>query len=295
MDKVRAEDPTHLEDIRTEIDIFGSLDHPYICRFFRAIETDAQVIIAMEYLDGGTLLDYMNAKAELPEAEIHAYFAQIISAISYLHTNIVCHRDLRLENLCFDSRHNLKVVDFGLSCRFNPARPLMDVPCGCPSYGAPEVFLRGDYTPLVDIWSAGVILYTLAVGRLPFPGNTPDEVLTYIGGQGPSFPAFLSDALIDLLRQILVREPANRFWVADIQTHPWMAAATALGAPSGGGGKRRVSWWQRVKAKFRRKEKKPKPEKPVGKKQKEDVTTLLLDVATDTRSIMNEMRSKRRQ
>jgi serine/threonine protein kinase len=258
IDKKRQNDPNHLDDVRAEVDIFRSLNHAHVCRFHEAIDTPDEVIIAMELLTGGTLLEYVNSH-DLTEQDVRHFFTQLLSALNYLSEQGVCHRDLRLDNICLDARRNVKVIDFGFGHRLDPASPHMDLLCGCPEYCAPEMLREEPYTASADIWSAGVILYAMAAGSLPFYGETREETVQLVISQALEFPEAMSAELVDLLRRILVKEPAGRASLAEIAAHPWVRG-------SGAGHAARRShvpesespphgWWHRLKAKFMGKKK----------------------------------------
>jgi serine/threonine protein kinase len=260
IDKERDGDPHHLDDVRSEVDIFSSLSHAHICKFHEVVETPTQVVIAMELLGGGTLLEYVNGH-ELGEQDARRFFGQLLSALAYLAEQRVCHRDLRLDNICLDNRRNVKVIDFGFGHRCDPAAPHMDVLCGCPEYCAPEM-LRGEpYLASVDVWSAGVILYAMAAGALPFFGETREETAHLVLTQQPAFPPALSPALADLLARVLAKDPAARLSLAEIAAHPWMHAqegapsGAARGAPLPAAQTPPRGWWARLKAKFKGKRK----------------------------------------
>jgi MAP/microtubule affinity-regulating kinase len=261
IDKERADDPHHLDDVRAEVDIFSSLDHRYICKFREVIETPTQFIIAMELLAGGTLLEYVNTH-DLSDREIRTFFVQLIDALKYMESVHVCHRDLRLDNICLDNRRTVKVIDFGFGHRYDPADPTMDVQCGTPQYSAPEV-LRGDpYAPSVDVWSAGVILYAMAAGALPFNGDTREDIAHAVVTDEPDFPPSLGPLLTDLLTRLLTKDPAARIPLGDILAHAWVTSTES--ASQGGGAPRGAvpsaesppkGWWARLKQRFAKKKK----------------------------------------
>jgi serine/threonine protein kinase len=220
IDKVRPGDPTHLDDVRAEVDIFRTLEHPNICKFYEVIETADQFVIAMELLAGGTLLDYFNSH-ELTDQEIGNFFSQLLSAMIYLRSCNVCHRDLRLDNICLDGRRNVKVIDFGFSCRYDPGL-VMDTLCGCPEYCAPEMLQGLTYTAAVDVWSAGVILYTLAVGELPFSAETREETTDLVLDTEPEYPETIRPDLVNLIKGLLEKDPAKRLRLEQIEEHSWI-------------------------------------------------------------------------
>jgi serine/threonine protein kinase len=137
----------------------------------------------------------------------------------------------------------------------------MDMLCGCPEYCAPEMLREEPYLASVDIWSAGVILYAMAGGELPFFGETREETGHLVLTQQLEIPESMSPELADLLRHILIKDPAGRYSLAEIAAHPWMQG----GERSTQGAARNVplpaaqtpprGWWAKFKAKFKGKKK----------------------------------------
>ncbi|VDO84565.1 unnamed protein product [Schistosoma margrebowiei] len=112
------------------------------------------------------------------EKDARCKFRQIVSAVQYCHQKMIVHRDLKAENLLLDAELNIKIADFGFSNYFSNSQKL-DTFCGSPPYAAPELFLGRKYEgPEVDVWSLGVILYTLVSGTLPFDGKNLKQLLT---------------------------------------------------------------------------------------------------------------------
>ena len=133
----------------------------------------------MEYADGGELIEYVEEKQGLEEIEVRALFKQMISAIDACHSQGIIHRDLKLENVLFDSKakSRIKIVDFGISgrCKGNTAEK---TDAGTIRYMAPEV-LEGSDTkanPAIDLWALGVMLYCMRYYKFPFNGDTPQQV-----------------------------------------------------------------------------------------------------------------------
>lgn len=174
-----------------------------------------------EYASGGELFDHIVQNKRLKEREACRFFQQIISGIEYVHKLGIVHRDLKPENLLLDKNKNIKIVDFGLSNLYK-TNELLKTACGSPCYAAPEMIAGKKYVGLrVDIWSAGVILYAMVCGYLPF--DDPDTQLLYkkIMNGDYTIPSHVSPEGKQLIKAILNTDPDKRYTIEQIRTHPW--------------------------------------------------------------------------
>ncbi|XP_053211325.1 MAP/microtubule affinity-regulating kinase 3-like isoform X3 [Panonychus citri] len=214
--------PSSLQKLFREVRIMKMLDHPNIVKLFQVIETEKTLYLIMEYASGGEVFDYLVAHGRMKEKEARAKFRQIVSAVQYCHQKRIIHRDLKAENLLLDSQMNIKIADFGFSNEFSPGQKL-DTFCGSPPYAAPELFQGKKYDgPEVDVWSLGVILYTLVSGSLPFDGANLKELRERVLRGKYRIPFYMSTDCENLLKKFLVLNPAKRASLEVIMKDKWM-------------------------------------------------------------------------
>lgn len=163
-----------------EIDVVKGIDHVNIVKYYRCIETTRRIYIVMQYVENGSLLDMIQKRSQIPEDEAKSIYRQLVSAITYCHSKNIVHRDIKCENLLFDSNNVLKVIDFGFARRYDNRlkRNLSETYCGSYSYACPGI-LRGEpYDPkYADVWASGVVLHAMVTGRLPFDDTSFTRLL----------------------------------------------------------------------------------------------------------------------
>uniref|UniRef100_A0A665UDS5 non-specific serine/threonine protein kinase n=1 Tax=Echeneis naucrates TaxID=173247 RepID=A0A665UDS5_ECHNA len=209
--------------LKSLADLF--LPHPIISfavKLFEVIETEKTLYLVMEYASGGEVFDYLVAHGRMKEKEARAKFRQIVSAVQYCHQRRIVHRDLKAENLLLDADMNIKIADFGFSNEFTVGSKL-DTFCGSPPYAAPELFQGKKYDgPEVDVWSLGVILYTLVSGSLPFDGQNLKELRERVLRGKYRIPFYMSTDCENLLKKLLVLNPVKRGSLEQIMKDHWM-------------------------------------------------------------------------
>ncbi|XP_036379934.1 serine/threonine-protein kinase MARK1 isoform X2 [Megalops cyprinoides] len=214
--------PTSLQKLFREVRIMKILNHPNIVKLFEVIETEKTLYLIMEYASGGEVFDYLVAHGRMKEKEARAKFRQIVSAVQYCHQKRIVHRDLKAENLLLDADMNIKIADFGFSNEFTIGSKL-DTFCGSPPYAAPELFQGKKYDgPEVDVWSLGVILYTLVSGSLPFDGQNLKELRERVLRGKYRIPFYMSTDCENLLKKLLVLNPCKRGSLEQIMKDRWM-------------------------------------------------------------------------
>ena len=215
----------------SEIKIHKSLHHPQIVAFEHYFEDTENVYILLEMCQNQTLNELLKRRKRLTEIEVQCYIVQLIKALKYLHSHRVIHRDLKLGNLFLTDKMELKVGDFGLATKLDFEGERKRTVCGTPNYIAPEILDgKSGHSYEVDIWSLGVIVYTLIIGKPPF--ETQDVKTTYkrIKMNNYSFPegAVISEAAKNLITEILVTDPSKRPTLDQILTHDFFNQGTSI-------------------------------------------------------------------
>jgi polo-like kinase 1 len=197
----------------SEIKIHKSLHHPNIVSFVHYFEDTENVYLLIEICQNQTLNDLLKRRKKLTELEIQCYTIQLIKALKYLHSHRIIHRDLKLGNLFISDKMELKVGDFGLATKLEFDGERKRTVCGTPNYIAPEILEgKSGHSYEVDIWSLGVIIYTLIIGKPPFETNNVKETYKRIKMDYYSFPenAIISEPAKELIQSILVLDPTKR-------------------------------------------------------------------------------------
>lgn len=213
------------DSIKREIEIMKLVGgHPNIIDIYDTFESDTFMFIVMELCPNGELFDYLTKVVRLSEKKTRAIMKNIIEAVSWLHNKNIVHRDLKPENILLDKNMNVKISDFGFAMKLENNERLTDL-CGTPGYLAPEILICSMYDNApgygkeVDMWSIGVILYTLLSGSPPFWHRRQIIMLRMIMEGRYSFSQQdwddISDDSKDLIKNLLVVDPGTRFTAQD--------------------------------------------------------------------------------
>ena len=222
LDKSKIKDEIDIEHISREIEILKSISHKNIAQLYESISTEHNFYLIMEYIEGGDLGDYIAQNVSLSENLSCYFFRQLISVIEYLNDMGITHRDLKPENILLDSAHkNIKVIDFGLS-NYCANSELLKSACGSPCFASPEMLSGKSYLGVTtDLWSAGIVLYSMLVGTIPFDDLEINTLYERIKIGTFYIPSSLSLSCIDFLKQILHINPEKRITIEKIKKHPW--------------------------------------------------------------------------
>ncbi|CAD8083530.1 unnamed protein product [Paramecium primaurelia] len=215
--------------IAREAVILEQLKHKNIINLYgyKLFPEKSEAVLEMEYLKGGSLLDFVLENGPLNEKLARYLFNQILDALSYMHKNNVIHRDLKLDNILFinNTKFQIKIIDFGLAYLSGTGVPF-DEPLnvGTILYIAPEI-LSGKLKKInfcLDIWALGVILYYLIFGEYPFNGKDNAETFLLISQGIIKFPRQVSFELITLIRELLNPNHESRIKLQDLQKNKWV-------------------------------------------------------------------------
>jgi len=216
----------NMGQLEKELDIISTLDHPNIINFFEYYEDKQYFHIITEICSGLDLFDKFK-DTEIEESKIITVFSQIVYAIYYSHNQGIIHRDLKLENIIFENTSEeaqIKIIDWGLSAKFENETNRLKTQTGTPQYIAPEVF-KGCYDSQCDIWSIGVMAYEMIVWKFPYNGKTVEEYQLSLKNDvvNYDYSAFkkVSSKCIDFIKGCLQKNPIKRLTIKQCFEHPW--------------------------------------------------------------------------
>ena len=200
-----------LERFRNEVRMARRISHPNVCRVYDIGETDNQVFLSMEYVDGEDLSSLLHRIGRLPSDKALEIARKIGAGLAAAHDKGVLHRDLKPSNIMLDERGEVLIMDFGLA---GLVHEIADVRSGTPAYMAPEQLAGNEVTARSDIYALGLVLYELFTGKPAFPGNTRDEIARVRRESTPHRPSKVVNDLDPWVEMVILRcldeEPENR-------------------------------------------------------------------------------------
>ncbi|EPZ31732.1 Protein kinase, catalytic domain-containing protein [Rozella allomycis CSF55] len=222
------------DKLLSEIKLHRELIHENIVKFIRAFEDDNFVYIILELCENKTCVELLKEKKRLSEPEAKMFFPQILGALQCMHDARIIHRDLKLGNLFIAKDGEIKIGDFGLATKVNDKGERKKTICGTPNYIAPEILFNNDvgHSYEVDIWSLGVILYTMLIGKPPFQTKHIKEIYEKIKNTDYTFPddCPISAEAKDLIEKLLSQNPKDRPTIMQILEHPFMRMRERIAA-----------------------------------------------------------------
>ncbi|XP_040054156.2 serine/threonine-protein kinase NIM1 [Gasterosteus aculeatus] len=239
LDKTRLDSQAH-RLLYKEISNMECLHHPNVVRLFEVVETPSRLYLVLEYAGGGDLHSRIATDGKLSDNASKIIFAQILSAIKYMHDINVIHRDLKAENVLLTCSGCVKVADFGFSTQVSNRSVALDTFCGSPPYAAPELFRDECYLGApVDVWAMGVLLFFMVTGTMPFRAETIGKLRRCVIECAYTVPPWVPGPCQRLIKGILKGDPAERHavdqmlgcdWLLPVQ-FPWTMATPELSSP----------------------------------------------------------------
>ena len=210
--------------VTNEIKILNQLDHINIMKLYEIIETSENLYLVLEYIKGNSLLEIIKKENNniIEEKRALKLFLQIVQGISYLHSNNISHRDIKLENILVTKNDTVKIIDFGFAVK-SDKNTFSKFFCGTPSYMSPEIVSKKKYVAQYsEIWSLGVLLFAMLYGRFPFKGKNEEDLFMKIKEADLYFPdekVFISSKVKKLFEKIFVIEPTKRPTPEEIENY----------------------------------------------------------------------------
>ena len=216
-----------IQKMKEEVSILRQINHENIVQFYGYTETINQLLIKMEYIKYGTLNQWIKNHKKISEEEASIILKHILSAITYLHSKQICHRDIKPQNIMFSKEndlHSIKIIDFGLSAQ-NFDKLINNDYCGTYIYMAPEQIEKKLYFISVDIWSIGILMFIiLNKGKHPFykKGDNADKIAEIIKKGNIKFYENISPMAKHLVLKLLEPNPSWRYTASQALKHPWI-------------------------------------------------------------------------
>ncbi|OHT16613.1 CAMK family protein kinase [Tritrichomonas foetus] len=205
-----------------EVRIMQSMKHESIVAVEEVVYDPDHIYLILEYCSHGDLFQMICQCGPYREPELQRVFKKIVEGLDYIHSHSVAHRDLKPENILLDDDFNPKIADFGL-CHELSAKKLLMTPCGSPFYAPPEIINNEKYDgKLSDIWSLGVVLFTMATGSLPWTEPNQTALFLQIEQCDFTIPSDVSPPIQALINMMMVKDPKLRPSTKEILNSPWL-------------------------------------------------------------------------
>ncbi|XP_058388993.1 serine/threonine-protein kinase 36 isoform X2 [Diceros bicornis minor] len=222
-----------LRNLQREIEIMRGLRHPNIVHMLDSFETDKEVVVVTDYAEG-ELFQILEDDGKLPEEQVQAIAAQLVSALYYLHSHRILHRDMKPQNILLAKGGGIKLCDFGFARAMSTNTMVLTSIKGTPLYMSPELVEERPYDHTADLWSVGCILYELAVGTPPFYTTSIFQLVSLILKDPVRWPPTISPCFKNFLQGLLTKDPRQRLSWPDLLHHPFIAGhVTIITEPAG--------------------------------------------------------------
>ncbi|XP_010610183.1 serine/threonine-protein kinase 36 isoform X3 [Fukomys damarensis] len=216
-----------LRNLQREIEIMQGLRHPNIVHMLDSFETDKEVVVVTDYAEG-ELFQILEDDGKLPEDQVQAIAAQLVSALYYLHSHRILHRDMKPQNILLAKGGGIKLCDFGFARAMSTNTMVLTSIKGTPLYMSPELVEERPYDHTADLWSVGCILYELAVGTPPFYTTSIFQLVNLILKDPVRWPSTISPCFKNFLQGLLTKDPQKRLSWPDLLHHPFIAGRVTI-------------------------------------------------------------------
>ncbi|XP_070585328.1 serine/threonine-protein kinase 36 isoform X2 [Erythrolamprus reginae] len=216
-----------LKNLQREIEIMRGLHHPNIVQMLDSFETDKEVVMVTDYAEG-ELFQILEDDGNLPEEQVQVIAAQLISALYYLHSHRILHRDMKPQNILLGKGGMIKLCDFGFARAMSVQTMVLTSIKGTPLYMAPELVEEKPYDHTADLWSVGCILYELYVGTPPFYTNSIFQLVSLIIKDPIKWPKNMSPNFKSFLQGLLMKDPRQRLSWPELLYHPFIAGQVTV-------------------------------------------------------------------
>ncbi|KAM3868988.1 serine/threonine-protein kinase 36 [Diretmus argenteus] len=211
-----------LRSLKKEIEIMRGLQHPNIVQMFDSFETETEVVVVTEYAEG-ELFQILEDDGSLPENQVREIACQLVSALYYLHSHRILHRDMKPQNILLGKCGVVKLCDFGFARAMSVSTLVLTSIKGTPLYMSPELVEEKPYDHTADLWSLGCILYELHTGAPPFYTCSMFQLMRLIVSDPVKWPDTMSQTCTSFLKGLLTKDPQKRLSWPDLLHHPFVA------------------------------------------------------------------------
>ncbi|XP_037999093.1 serine/threonine-protein kinase 36 isoform X2 [Motacilla alba alba] len=216
-----------LKNLQREIEIVRDLHHPNIIQMLDSFETAKEVVVVTDYAEG-ELFQILEDDGSLPESQVQTIAAQLISALYYLHSHRILHRDMKPQNILLGKDGVVKLCDFGFARAMSIHTMVLTSIKGTPLYMSPELVEERPYDHTADLWSVGCILYELFVGTPPFYTNSIFQLVSLIIKDPVKWPMTMSPVFKSFLQGLLMKDPHERLSWPELLSHPFIAGRVTV-------------------------------------------------------------------
>uniref|UniRef100_A0A8C3XWL5 Serine/threonine-protein kinase 36 n=1 Tax=Chelydra serpentina TaxID=8475 RepID=A0A8C3XWL5_CHESE len=216
-----------LKNLQREIEIMRGLHHPNIVQMLDSFETDKEVVVVTDYAEG-ELFQILEDDGTLPEDQVQDIASQLVSALYYLHSHRILHRDMKPQNILLGKGGVVKLCDFGFARAMSINTMVLTSIKGTPLYMSPELVQEKPYDHTADLWSVGCILYELFVGTPPFYTNSIFQLVSLIIRDPIQWPRTMSPSFKSFLQGLLMKDPRQRLSWPELLHHPFIAGRVTM-------------------------------------------------------------------